>query len=58
MVISASSEELLSFPFVFMTAYSAVPEGVDCVAPLLEKPFTRAQLLSALDKILQAPPGA
>jgi len=45
-------------PFVFMTAYSAVPEGVDCVAPLLEKPFTRAQLLSALDKILQAPPGA
>src|SRR4051812_12569619 len=29
-------------PFLYMTAYSALPEGVDCAAPLLEKPFTRA----------------
>ena len=45
-------------PFLYMTAYSALPEGVDCAAPLLEKPFTRAELFAALDKILQAPPGA
>ena len=36
-------------PFVVMTAYSALPDGV--AAPLLEKPFTRAQLLAALDAI-------
>jgi DNA-binding response OmpR family regulator len=45
-------------PFLYMTAYSALPEGVDCAAPLLEKPFTRAELFAALEKILQAPPGA
>jgi DNA-binding NtrC family response regulator len=45
-------------PFLYMTAYSALPEGVDCAAPFLEKPFTRAELFAALEKILQAPPGA
>jgi CheY-like chemotaxis protein len=45
-------------PFLYMTAYSALPEGVDCAAPLLEKPFTRAELFAALDKIRQARPGA
>jgi two-component system, chemotaxis family, sensor kinase Cph1 len=45
-------------PFLYMTAYSALPEGVDCAAPFLEKPFTRAELFTALEKILQAPPGA
>jgi len=45
-------------PFLYMTAYSALPEGLDCAAPLLEKPFTRAELFAALEKILQAPPGA
>jgi CheY-like chemotaxis protein len=45
-------------PFLYMTAYSALPEGVDCAAPLLEKPFTRTELFAALEKILQAPPGA
>jgi len=45
-------------PFLYMTAYSALPEGLDCAAPLLEKPFTRAELFAALEKILQAPPEA
>jgi DNA-binding response OmpR family regulator len=45
-------------PFLYMTAYSALPEGVDCAAPLLEKPFSRAELFAALEKILQGPPGA
>jgi CheY-like chemotaxis protein len=45
-------------PFLYMTAYSALPEGIECAAPLLEKPFTRAELFAALEKILQPPPGA
>jgi DNA-binding response OmpR family regulator len=45
-------------PFLYMTAYSTLPEGLDCAAPFLEKPFTRAELFAALEKILQAPPGA
>ncbi len=41
-------------PFVFMTAHTVLPEGVDCAAPFLEKPFTRAELFAALEKILPA----
>jgi CheY-like chemotaxis protein len=45
-------------PFIFMTACSTVPESVGCAAPLLEKPFKRAELFAALEKILPARLGA
>jgi chemotaxis family two-component system sensor kinase Cph1 len=45
-------------PFVYMTAHAVLPEGIGCVAPILEKPFGRAELLAALAKILPTRPGA
>jgi chemotaxis family two-component system sensor kinase Cph1 len=45
-------------PFIFMTAYTTIPEGFDRAAPILKKPFTLVQLIAALEGILPACPGA
>ncbi len=45
-------------PFIFVTGYSAIPEGVHATAPLLEKPFTGDELLSAVDSLLRSRPTA
>jgi CheY-like chemotaxis protein len=45
-------------PFVFMTAYTALPDGVDRATPVLQKPFTWAELFAALEGILPSRPSA
>jgi DNA-binding response OmpR family regulator len=41
-----------SIPFIFVTGYSSIPEGVHATALLLEKPFTGDELLHAIESIL------
>jgi DNA-binding response OmpR family regulator len=38
-------------PFAFMTGHSTVPEDVGHAAPIVEKPFTKRQLLAALEAL-------
>jgi chemotaxis family two-component system sensor kinase Cph1 len=45
-------------PFIFMTAYTTIPEGFDRTAPILKKPFTLTELIAALERILPARLGA
>jgi chemotaxis family two-component system sensor kinase Cph1 len=45
-------------PFIFMTAYTTIPEGFDRAAPILKKPFTLVDLFAALERILPPRPGA
>jgi DNA-binding response OmpR family regulator len=49
-VIDALSERKI--PFIFVTGYSAIPEGVHATALLLEKPFTGDELVRAIESIL------
>lgn len=39
-------------PFIFVTGYSSVPEGIEASALLLEKPFSAADLLAAIATVL------
>jgi DNA-binding response OmpR family regulator len=39
-------------PFIFVTGYSSIPEGVHATALLIEKPFTEDELLRAIESIL------
>jgi DNA-binding response OmpR family regulator len=39
-------------PFVFVTGFSAMPEGVHYDAPLVEKPFKSDDLVSAIESVL------
>jgi DNA-binding response OmpR family regulator len=49
-VIEALSKR--GIPFIFVTGYSSIPEGVQATALLLEKPFTGDDLLRAIESIL------
>jgi DNA-binding response OmpR family regulator len=39
-------------PFVFVTGFSAMPEGVHYDAPIVEKPFKSDDLISAIEGVL------
>jgi len=39
-------------PFVFVTGFSAMPEGVHYDAPVVEKPFKSDELISAIEGVL------
>jgi len=38
-------------PFVFVTGFSAMPEGVNYPAPIVEKPFKVDELVSAIESV-------